>query len=377
MATFKRLKVIAHIDNTIVEKFLFECVTHPINKGYRNSFIASCASLLRVYLRSRSARPNVPLQESPVLCFYAFDNEMSAINQALSINPEWRACRLDHISLTGIDWRKALAPAPMLILPFIRTVVAVGGIRAIRNFAMPFIGYLLYQHLRRIFAKMQNNPAILISNLVHPLSVAAHLAAIKCGLRTIFWEHAVTPRILISIAREFDECYVKQEYTRQAYIDNGIPEKRVKIINREKVMKAVMLTRAPQLIGLCVNDMDLISETFTLMQMLVDAQFKVVLRVHKTDRRIKKIKNMAIKSRVPFSEATQESIADFFRNVDLIIVGNSNVLYDCLSAKKSIVYFWPGEEKLFDYLGMVSAYKLMSFTSAKQILNYLDQLKEG
>ncbi len=332
--------------------------------------------MIRIYLRSRSAGPNVPLQKSPVLCFFAFDNEMSAINQALSINPEWSACRLDHINLTGIEWRKALAPAPLLIWPFIRTVVAIGGIRAMRNFAMPFIGYLAYQHLRRIFESMQNNPAILTSNLVHPLSMAAHLAAIKCGLRTIFWEHAVTPRILIYIASEFDECYVKQEYTRQAYIYNGIQEKRVKVINQEKEMKAVNLTCAPDVIGLCINDMDLISETFTLMQMLVDAQFKVILRVHKTDRRIKRIKNIAIKSRMPFSEATQESISDFLKKVDLIIVGNSNVLYDCLSANKSIVYFWPGEKKLFDYLGMVTAYKLMSFTSAKQILNYLCQLKK-
>lgn len=376
MVSPSRPQSASHIDTAVVEQLVFECLTYPINKAYRNSFLASCGTIARAYLRSRWAAPAAPLPDAPVLCFGAFRNEMSAIGQALCENPDWHARTLDHRGLTSIDWRAALAPAMALVLPFIRAASAAGGALAVRNFAMPFIGYLVYQQLVREFMVLHSRPAVLTTNLVHPLSRAAHLAAKACGLRTLFWEHAMSPRIMIPTALGYDECHVNCEHTRQAFIEGGIPASNVMLIGDRTSPCAVPMTITPKRVAVCVNDLDSLLDTRTLVQKLVAARFEVVLRVHDSDIRFRQLRTMAVECRTSFSNAAESPIASFIADVDLVITGNSNVLLDCLRVDKPVVYLWPGDPKLFDYYGIVAASECLHFSRADNLVSHLSRLDE-
>jgi len=368
-------KVVPHIDAAIVKRLVFECLTYPINKGYRNSFIASCVSLMLVHIRSRNASPAVPLPDSPVLCFGAFRNEMSVIDQVIREHPDWHARKLDHRGVTGIDWRSVLASTPVLVLPFIRAAWAVGGARAVRNFFMPFMGYLVYQHLLCQFAALRSRPSVLVTNLVHPLSVAVHMAAKDSGLYTIFWEHAMTPRAMISKARCYHECHLNCEHTRLAFVEEGIPADRAKLIRGGHCPHAVMPARLPRRVGVCVNDLDSLSDTHKLLAALVKARCEGVLRVHDSDIRLRKLKRLAGKYGMAFSNAAQSNLMEFMKDLDVVIAGNSNVVLDCIRAYKPVIYFWPGERSLFDYYGIVSATGCLNFASTDELVSYLDQLR--
>lgn len=364
------------IDEQIVARMVFECLTPPINKAYRDSFVLGCGSLARFMLRARRVGSTAALPEAPVLCFSAFRNEKAAVAGALRLHPDWRACNfeVDEGRLAGLDWRAVLAPAPKMFVPFIRAVRHIGGARAVRNFAMPFVGYLLYQHLLGVFCALRSRPAILTTNLVAPLSLSVHLAAKACGLRTIFWEHAMTPRLVIHVARGYDHYHLNCEHTRQAFIEDGTSADRLSLIGNQASPRALPLSEAMRRIGVCVNDLDGLSDTRELLQALVASGFETTLRVHDSDIRFRELSRMAGECRVSFSNAAKSTIAAFMGDVDLVIAGNSNVLLDCLKAGKPVVYFWPGDSKLFDYYGIVAAAGCLHFTGAAQIASHLDRL---
>jgi hypothetical protein len=362
------------LDASIVERLVFECVTPPINKAYRDSFALGMATVVRLYLRSnrRPAAPGWPA--APVLCFGAFRNEHAAIAEAIAAHPDWRRCDLDLRQAAGLDWSAVLAPAPALLLPFLRAARAAGGARAARNFAMPFIGYLIYLHLREEFARMSFRPTVLTTNLVHPLSLAAHLAARASGLRTVFWEHAMTPRLIIRAERGYDEYHLNCEHTRRAFIEAAIEPQRLFLKSDVVSPRAVPLALAPRRVGVCVNDLDELGHTRELLRALERAGYETVLRAHDSDIRFRRLRRLARECRATFSNAGQSTITTFMGEVDLVIAGNSNVLLDCLRAAKPVLYFWPGEPQLFDYYGVVAEAGCEHFAAAADLVSRIDRL---
>ena len=61
---------------------------------------------------------------------------------------------------------------------------------------------------------------------------------------------------------------------------------------------------------------------------------------------------------IGFSSAKKTRINKFFQQIDIIVVGNSNVLADAIIANKKAIYYWDGDISLFDYYGIVKTYNI-------------------
>ena len=64
-------------------------------------------------------------------------------------------------------------------------------------------------------------------------------------------------------------------------------------------------------------------------------------------------------------------IADFVRRQQVVIVGNSSVLLDCLRDNVASIYFWPGPEELYDYYGLVQYARVPSAKDRDELLRLL------
>jgi len=289
------------------------------------------------------------------LCFGAFKNESSALQRAINKNPGWQEIRVNLQDLEGLDWRSVFDPAIRSLPGFLWKTYKVAGWVGMRDFAYPFIGYLVFVHLRFEFHNLPSKPRIVTTNLMHPLSVGIHLAARDAGLSTIFWEHAMTPRI---VARDmgYEEYYVNCSHTRMSFIEAGVPESRVKLIESSvdlvpTPLTGMVLTR----IGVSVNDLDDLADVEQVVMLLGRLQRTCILRVHDSDKRFHELKKLAARHSIELSNAAHSRITDFMREVDLVIAGNSNVVLDCLRAGMRVIYYWPGDPTLFDYYGIVTA----------------------
>jgi hypothetical protein len=341
----------------LIDRLIFEPLKYPINKGYRNSLPRSLLTLAYLYARSQvsATRPPADLR-GDVLCFGVFKNELQALEEAVDLNPHWRKVPIGFPALSGADWRAVMRPAPLLLPGFMRCIARLGGALAVRNFVYPFVGLLVFEHFRQVFAALEHRPTIVTANLVHPISVGVHLAALDAGLSTIFWEHAMTPRFMAKDSG-YAQYYVHCEHTRRSFIEGGIAESRVRLIRPQAIGRAVPIAARSRLarIAVSVNDLDELPHVEAVARLLRGLGRTVVLRVHDSDRRLPALRELARRTGCELSSAVETPINEFVTTVDLVIAGNSNVVLDCVKARMPVLYYWPGDPQLFDYYGIVAA----------------------
>jgi hypothetical protein len=122
--------------------------------------------------------------------------------------------------------------------------------------------------------------------------------------------------------------------------------------------------RAPQASGdirtaaICINDLDRYEWVVELAQTLRRFDLRISIRLHDADPRLEKFRELARTLGATFSSARESKIAAYLAGVDLVIVGNSNVVADALRAGRPVLYYWPGRPDLFDYYGFVRYYQL-------------------
>lgn len=366
-------------DTELIDRLIFEPLRYPINKGYRNSLPRSLLTLAYIYARSqtRAERPFGDL-DSEVLCFGVFQNELQALEEAVALNPQWRKVAIGFPALSGVDWRAILRPAPRLLPGFMRRIARRGGAVAVRNFVYPFVGLLVFRHFRQVFAGLAHRPTIVTANLVHPISVGVHLAALDAGLPTIFWEHAMTPRFMAKDSG-YAQYYVHCEHTRRSFIEAAIPESRVRLIRPQAIGRAVPIAGLTRLarIAVSVNDLDELQHVEAIARLLRGLGRTVVLRVHDSDRRLPALRELARRTGSELSSAVETPIREFVTTVDLVIAGNSNVVLDCVQARMPVLYYWPGDPQLFDYYGIVAAAGCEHASSPAALQATLESIDRG
>jgi len=363
----------------VLRRLIYEPTTYPVNGGYRKSFVRSLVTVAYLYVKSLrcESRDRINLLAT-AQCFGVFKNELIALDSAIAQNPRWHKIPVSLQNLDGLDWRGVFRPAILQLPGFLWRVFVLSGWAAIRDFAYPFIGYLVFMHLQVEFRKLIRKPLIVTTNLLHPLSVGIHLAARQAKLPTIFWEHAITPRI---VARDmgYDEYYVKCSHTRLSFIEAGVEESQVKLIEPSVGMLPAPLADTSLLvrIGVSVNDLDDLTHVNQLVSLLLRLGRECVLRVHDSDKRLYELAGLAEKLEIRLSNAAHSCITEFMREVDLIIAGNSNVVLDCLRAGTRVIYYWPGDPMLFDYNGIVAASGCDHATSLTELSTKLGGLKDA
>jgi hypothetical protein len=350
-------------------RLVFECLATPLNNGYRKNLARSLATVAFLYAKSRRAAPVQLDLSGEALCFGYFKNELSAIDKAVKLHPGWRKVPVSLHRLTGLDWREVFGPAPRMLPKFLGEIAGIGGWQALRDFAYPFVGLLIMNYLQPRFAALRAPlPLIVTTNLVHPLSVGVHLAALGAGLPTAFWEHAMTPR-MIAGDLGFSRYFVNCSHTRDAFIDANVPATAVELIEAAVEVVPVSLgeVASKRRIGVSVNDLDALADVERTVRRVCGLGHTVVLRVHDSDQRFRHLAKIAARHGVALSNAARSGIQQFVTEVDLVVAGNSNVVLDCLRARKPVIYFWPGESRLFDYYGVVRAAGCASATSYAEL----------
>jgi hypothetical protein len=332
-------------DNELVKELGREANTPHINNAYRKGVVVSALILVRFLMAALMSHKPAPLPRSGTLAFYLFRNERTAIEEhVVKTGAAWQSVVIDVNTASGVDF-SGVAVASVFLLPgFLLRLTRAHGLKALQRFAHPFIAYLTFHVLERELRACERSTVVVTTNMIHPMSIAIHCAAAAVGLRTVFLEHAMTPR---SIARDlgYDELLVRSQHTHDMLVDVGIPKHRIRVLPYWDVLPQAVPIEPARVarVGFAVNDLDDIDCVIDVVKRLMSMNKRCEVRVHDSDRRLDTFRKLAARLGYEVSSAAASSIFDFVRRQDLIVVGNSNVLLDCLRAGVPAVYFWSGD----------------------------------
>jgi hypothetical protein len=347
----------------IVKELGLEANFGLINQAYRSSFPASIFIVLRVlvnsfFKRTSEARREKASLSGATLAFSVFKNERSAIEEYIRERGEDVShVRLDFHRATGLDFLAVLARGSWHLPEFIYQLVRIYGLGSLRRFAYPFLGYSIFLHLRSRLDRIDSKGTIITTNTIHPVSLAIHYAALCAGWRSVFLEHAMTPRI-IAKDRGYSCMLLRSSHTRDMLIDLGISADTIEVLEYWKPNASPTPRCEAEIksLGFAVNDFDDFEVIESVLSVLSQEGVDCEVRVHDADKRVRQFQDLGVRLRVTISSAAESDILDFVKRHDAVVVGNSGVLLDCLRARVPAIYFWTGAEHLFDYYGLV-AYK--------------------
>ena len=367
-------------ESSIIGELAWEANTKYINDAYRSGVLLSLLTVARIWARSR-ANPIAPTQDARLsvpaatLAFSTFKNERTTIEEHVRLGgPACTHIQIDLKNATGIDFAAALRAGILRAPRFLYYLVSERGFAAVRRMAYPFLGYCVYQYLLGKFASVEQRGTVVTTNTVHPLSLAAHYAAKAAGWQTVFIEHAMTPRY-IAKDRGYSKILVRSPHTKHMFVDKGLDPANIEILSYwgECTVTAPIDASALKRVGFAVNSLDSLADVEYIAQILQQRGVSCEIRVHDADKRLPAFKRFGAQRGIVISSAGGSDIADFVRRQQVVIVGNSSVLLDCLRNHVAGIYFWPGPNALYDYYGLVQYARVPSAKNRDQLLRLLTQ----
>jgi hypothetical protein len=365
-------------DDDVIYELALEANTKFINTTYHTGFVLSSLILGNFAVRallSRGSAANEAGWARPgvTLAFSLFKNERSAIEEHMrQSDVKWIHVQLDLKRLTGLDFRAAFCAGARRSPTFFTRLINQRGFSALRRVAYPFIGYGIFTHVREKFSGLEPKGTVVTTNLTHPVSIAIHSAAVKAGWRTIYLEHAMTPRM---IARDlgYSTMLVRSGHTKEMLVDSGIPRERVEVLPYWGSQSCPAPINAAEIrrLGFAINGHDSLDDTAYLVARFRAKGIRCEIRVHDADKRLDTLRSIGARLGVQISSAAASDITEFIARQDLVVVGNSSVLLDCLRAKVPAIYFWSGEPEIFDYYGLVQYMKYPFARSRDELLRML------
>jgi hypothetical protein len=124
-------------------------------------------------------------------------------------------------------------------------------------------------------------------------------------------------------------------------------------------------------VGFAVNSLDPLKDVEYVAQKLRQRGLRCEMRVHDADKRLPAFRRFGAQFDIEISSAAGSDIADFVRRQQVVVVGNSSVLLDCLRANVSCIYFWPGPADMYDYYGLVQYARMPSARDRDELLGLL------
>lgn len=237
----------------------------------------------------------------------------------------------------------------------------------------PLSGYLLYVGWLYLLRRTRPN-RIIVFNCVHPSSLAILLACQKSNIDVEYCEHAVTTKLMLENCKKFTKIYAYYPFTKKIMINSGLSEASIHTLSQGLVYKLTECENISK-IGLCLNDLDDISDYEKLVQALRESKHQVSVRVHDAHPNFKYIEKTFSKLGCLVERANGHPIGVFLRVNDVIIAGNSNVLSDAIIDNKPCYYLWTGDDEIYDYYGLVNAYGIPAFTNIEQLVKHINERK--
>lgn len=347
-------------DSAVIKELGFEANTKYANAAYRRGVAVSWLILLDI-LAKTWWRPHQVADEicwvnsDRDLAFCMFKNERDAIEAHIAnAGVTWKVIFLDLKKLKGLEFRRVFAGSFVRLPKFLFFLTRHYGLGALRTFAHPFIGYLVYRYLRDRLRQLHPSRVIVTANISHPVSLGVHYAALSAQLPTLYIEHAMTPR-LIARDRSYGRYLVRSPHTRLLLAESGVRLDCIHVLPYWHCVEEAppVKTNCVKTVGIAVNELDAFDSVIELVIYLNDCGLTCLIRVHDADRRMAKFKRFGEVAHVEISSAATSAIFDFLRRCDIVLAGNSSVLLDCYRARVPVIYYWSGEPELFDYYGIV------------------------
>lgn len=349
-------------EDQLVKKLLYESIYFDQATAYKSGFFLSIVTIIYYYINCLIRKSSYvldlnSLSQNKTLCFWQFQNEKNAIDLEIRKDRKnWLPIEVNPRKCRGLNWQKVFWQNPFLIIKFIYLVKKNLGIKKLRSFAYGYIGYLVYCHLMNASRELdQFNADVLTANMVSPISVAINEFGRAVKLRTYYLEHAITPKSLLH-GMQYDKYIVRLNHTKSMFIASGVPDENI-ILNDKYFYKFPpdSFRNLPfRDIGIAINDEDRIHSILNLIQVLVENNYKVFIRVHDGDKRFPMYKSFASKVGANIESAKTRHINEFLKGVDFIFVGNTTVLLDAIILGIPVAYIWPGEPYVYDYYGLVN-----------------------
>jgi hypothetical protein len=365
-------------DANLIRELGAEANTKYMNDVYRAGYVASIFILLRIWVKSLLNHRQDPCDEQwrrpgATLAFSVFKNERNAIEEhTRQCDTNWSHVRLDVGSATGLKFYAALGAGMRRAPGFFYRLVRVYGFGSLRRMAYPFLGYCIYRYLREKFENIEQKGTVVTTNMTHPVSLAIHYAAKAAGWQTTYLEHAMTPK-LIAKDHGYSKIYLRSSHTKEMFVDKGINRDTIEILPYwvPQARPAAFDATAIRHVGFAVNSYDSFEETERLVAILSERGIRSEIRVHDADKRISAFRSLGIKLGATISSAAVSDILEFIRRQDVVIVGNSSVLLDCLRANVPAIYFWTGPSEIYDYYGLAAYMRIPSARHRNELLQLL------
>ena len=356
----------------IINKFFFEQSNPYLGIAYRNGFFRSVFVLLRSLYRpdKKLHDPSNGIKSHRTIAFVFFPNEYFAARENKKKLKIKKIEFLDLHNLKFITKYLGIKKIAYLSINFFYRALKIKGFNYYNRFAYPCLAWLLYNTLIKMMSRVQKLKVVTL-NMQHPLSLACAQAAVDSGHSSFFCEHATTPRAVVQSNNSYHRYYVNFVHTKNMLIGMGV--KKTNIICKYKYVKykTQKILEPVKKIGICINDLDSIKSIHDVTHVLLKNGFHLYYRVHDSDSRHDHFKHLADMQGIGFSSAKKTRINKFFQQIDIIVVGNSNVLADAIIANKKAIYYWDGNISLFDYYGIVKTYNIAYACNTNKLLTLL------
>ena len=358
-------------EQALVRDFFFEQEHDALSIRYRHGWFRTAYVVFRSIFFSRRNAESLAeaIADNISVAIVVFDNEQRAVSEApASIGIE-RILRLEMRALTIV--REVLGPLTTCIelTRFLGQVLAVKGVAYLPRSSIPALGWLLYRTFHRILST-RSNVTVVTTNMVHATSVGVHWAARQTGHRTVFFEHATTPGLIMH-HRGYELVYVRFGHTRELLVSKGFDRTQVRVLEDIPTPPPIPSGLEIRHVAICVNEYDSLRSIEDLFEILGPYDIDATLRVHDADTRFRKLLTLASDRRAAVSYARDTPIQAFLRRIDLVITGNSNVIADALIARKPVFYYWAGSAEMFDYFGFVRHYALPHARSRQEMASLI------
>lgn len=361
----------------LIRDLFFEQEVPVLATNYKHGIFRTVAVLVRSLLFSqRDPDIESPFASGSTVAIVYFPNELEAAHRAstgslkidriIHLHPH----RLSIIRAT-LGWTGMLRSA----IIFVKTVLTLKGCAYVSRLTYPLLGWLLHEtFVHRL--RQASGVRIVTTNMQHPLSIGAAWAATDIGHSSIFYEHATTPRLVFK-DRGYSDYFVHFLHTGRMIESFGIDAVRVHV---QHLLPLEFLPRHQTPIcrvGLCVNILDSLEAVEAAALVILAQGLKLSYRIHDADPRVKQLRRLAERHNAGWSNARETRIESYLETVDLVVVGNSNVIADAILAGCHVIYYWTGDDEMYDYYGLISHYQLPSSRDAGTLANAINKLRMG
>lgn len=361
----------------ILEDLFYEQEHEALSNSYRHGVLRTMFVLARSLFLCAPVRDGeaAPLHDGELVAVAFFENEFAAVKRAEELISIQRILRFDLRALSRVraelGWRRTCSE----LWYFLRLTLRVKGLRYLGRASIPALGWLVYRMFERLLAG-KSNLTLLTTNMVHPTSLGVTWATLGAGQRSVFYEHATTPQIIMK-DRGYQRVYVNFQHTRGMLIAKGFDADRIEVmqppLERAVAPAAVTVCTA----AVCINSYDELASVSDIVEVLKEQGLQVIVRIHDADPRVAEVRAMSSRLGFEVDLARASKIQVFFTRVDLVVTGNSNVIADALIAGRPVIYYWAGRADMFDYYGFVQHYQLAHATDRASLQRLVSALSGG